>query len=93
MLPPFPPFRISLGAVRRDVRSAKAVIGVRFLPLPAPVKGLGSEAAGLLTLPPLIHFFFGQQGGAGFFTFVDYQVVDCRPVKRRYRFIFPQDLL
>jgi hypothetical protein len=36
MLPPFPRFRITLGATRRDVRSAKAVVDVGYLPLPGP---------------------------------------------------------
>jgi len=42
MLLPFPLFGITLGAVRRDVRSAKAFV-VGFLPSPAPVKGTGRK--------------------------------------------------
>jgi len=36
MLPSFPLFGITLGAARRDVRSAKAIVGVDFLPKPGP---------------------------------------------------------
>jgi hypothetical protein len=36
LLPPFPFFGIILGAMRWGVRSAKAVFGFDFLPLPGP---------------------------------------------------------
>ena len=79
MLPPFPrlgyPWRIAPG---RSV--SKGCCWYWFSSVaPAPVRRHGTEAAGLLTFPPLIHFFFGQQGGAGFFALVDEHMVDNGP--------------
>ena len=78
MLPSFPFLGLPLARCAGTFGQQRLLLLV-FFQSPAPVRGRGPEAAGLLTFPPLIHFFFGQQGGAGFFAFVDNQPADRGP--------------
>lgn len=79
LLPPFPRFGLSWALCAGTFGQQRLLLVLFFFRCPALVKGHGTEAAGLLTFPPLIHFFFGQQGGAGFFAFANNQAVDRRP--------------